>query len=571
MVSALGPCFGGLTTGVTSVKHPKPEIQSLRRVSLPSLRHAPQSRLSPPKISYDIVLLARLDTDAHRDEDLSGMSCAFRHAARRLPQQLAPSGRSGLSPTGILRLHVHRTGRSAAAEGRRAFTTAFAFRKEHDTPRASDSSSAHNGDHNRTTTNKSAQRKVNDRPWMRESSNALPEATSDDPSKGDATKGRVLTTPTRLLKLILPMPFHPDQEYINVDEQQRRRWSNENVEPLALLVHPQQPLSYLERLIQAEVPPMHVDGRDKLPEIVFRAEADHDDEGDAKAEAKRKNRDQQGSNVAAYSGLGREGPSKGGEANWVRWSSSTEVGDFIRDAARGREFAIGIEGHDRELRVAVPSFRDRTYYMRMRLRKMSREIDDMARVKRDCDELAHKGAHRLAKGGFAALATWWGVVYYVTFHTDMGWDLVEPVTYLAGLTTIMGGYLWFLFISRDLSYKAAMNVTVSRRQTALYQERGFDPQKWEQVVHEANLLRREIRMVATEYDVEWDEMRDLGGEEVKEALEEEEEGDKKKKQQRTKRQQERQEEKEDQVEEHERHERQVKEDTTVKEPAGVKK
>ncbi|GJN73458.1 hypothetical protein PLICBS_007536 [Purpureocillium lilacinum] len=401
---------------------------------------------------------------------------------------------------------------------------------------------------------------------MRESSHALPEATSDDPSKGDMTKGRVLTTPTRLLKLILPMPFHPDQEYINADEQQRREWSNENVEPLALLVHPQQPLSYLERLIQAEVPPMRVDGREKLPEIVFRAEADYD-QGENKAEAKRKDRDQQGSNVAAYSGLGREGPSKGGEANWVRWSSSTEVGDFIRDAARGREFAIGIEGHDRELRVAVPSFRDRTYYMRMRLRKMSREIDEMARVKRDCDELAHKGAHRLAKGGFAALATWWGVVYYVTFHTEMGWDLVEPVTYLAGLTTIMGGYLWFLFISRDLSYKAAMNVTVSRRQTALYQERGFDPQKWEQIVHEANLLRREIRMVATEYDVEWDEMRDLGGEEVKEALEEEDEGRKKK----SKRQRERQEEEEEEVEEHERHERKVREDTTVKEPAGAKK
>ncbi|KAL3962409.1 hypothetical protein ACCO45_003932 [Purpureocillium lilacinum] len=347
---------------------------------------------------------------------------------------------------------------------------------------------------------------------MRESSHALPEATSDDPSKGDMTKGRVLTTPTRLLKLILPMPFHPDQEYINADEQQRREWSNENVEPLALLVHPQQPLSYLERLIQAEVPPMRVDGREKLPEIVFRAEADYD-QGENKAEAKRKDRDQQGSNVAAYSGLGREGPSKGGEANWVRWSSSTEVGDFIRDAARGARRAPAGQG-------------------------------------------------RLRGAGDVV-----GVVYYVTFHTEMGWDLVEPVTYLAGLTTIMGGYLWFLFISRDLSYKAAMNVTVSRRQTALYQERGFDPQKWEQIVHEANLLRREIRMVATEYDVEWDEMRDLGGEEVKEALEEEDEGRKKK----SKRQRERQEEEEEEVEEHERHERKVKEDTTVKEPAGAKK
>jgi hypothetical protein len=151
----------------------------------------------------------------------------------------------------------------------------------------------------------------------------------------------------------------------------------------------------------------------------------------------------------------------------------------------------------------------------------------MAKIKSECDTIAHKGAHRLAQGGFAALAGWWGIVYYVTFHTDAGWDLVEPVTYLAGLTTIMGGYLWFLYISKDLSYKAAMNVTVTRRQNALYQERGFDQQKWEHLVHEANSLRREIKFVASEYDQEWNEMKDLGGEEVKEVLEREDEGDKK--------------------------------------------
>ncbi|EQK99687.1 siderophore biosynthesis protein [Ophiocordyceps sinensis CO18] len=371
------------------------------------------------------------------------------------------------------------------------------------------------------TTTKSQQRKAYDRPWLRESSNALPEATSNDPAAGDVTKGRLLTTPTRLLKLILPMPFHPEQEHINATQDEMRHWSKETVEPLALLVHPQQPLSYLERLIQAEIPPMRKGKREKLPDVIFRAESGHKEPDKGSGEKPSQGSgEKRGANVAPYSGLGREGPNKS-ETSWVRWSSSTEVGDFIRDAARGREFAIDIEGLPRELRVAVPSFKDRTYYMRMRLRKMSRQIDQMSHVKKDCDLLAHKGAYRLAKGGFAALASWWGIVYYVTFHTDMGWDLVEPVTYLAGLTTIMGGYLWFLFISRDLSYKAAMNVTVSRRQNALYQERGFDQHKWDQLVHDANQMRREIKLAATEYDVEWDEMGDLGGEEVREALEEE--------------------------------------------------
>lgn len=197
------------------------------------------------------------------------------------------------------------------------------------------------------------------------------------------------------------------------------------------------------------------------------------------------------------------------------------MGDFIRDAARGREFAIEVEGYHLEMRVGVPSFSDRTYYMRLRLRRMSKEIEELSRIKTECDLLAHKSAHTLAKGGFAMLSAWWGIVYYVTFHTEFGWDLVEPITYLAGLTTIMGGYLWFLYISRDLSYKAAMNITVSRRQNALYESRGFDLHKWENLVQEANALRKEVKTVASEYDVDWDETKDLGGEEVKEVLDKE--------------------------------------------------
>lgn len=97
------------------------------------------------------------------------------------------------------------------------------------------------------------------------------------------------------------------------------------------------------------------------------------------------------------------------------------MGDFIRDAARGREFAIEVEGYGIEMHVSVPSFNDRTYYMRSRLRKMSREIENLSSIKKECDLLAHQGANRLAKGGFALLAGWWGVVYFVTFHTEFGW------------------------------------------------------------------------------------------------------------------------------------------------------
>jgi len=332
------------------------------------------------------------------------------------------------------------------------------------------------------------------------------------------TKGKLLTTPTRLLKLILPLPIRVEKDKDNNNKEYGRSISlNDEIQPLALLVHPQQPLSYVERLIQAELPPVVENGTEKMPNIYFRAE---DTTG---KQAKENEKSPKSPHVASYSGLGHEAEEErhDDDKNWVRWSSSTEMGDFIRDAARGREFAIEIEGYNVEMRVGVPSFNDRTHYMRLQLRKMSRQIDDLADIKRECDLLAHRSAHRLAKGGFGLLGTWWAVVYYITFQTEYGWDLVEPITYLAGLATIMGGYFWFLYISRDLSYKAAMNLTVSRRQNALYEAKGFNVQKWDGLVQEANALRREIKTVAVEYDVDWDEAKDLVSDKVKDALEKE--------------------------------------------------
>ena len=279
-------------------------------------------------------------------------------------------------------------------------------------------------------------------------------------SVADLGAGKLLTTPSRLLKLILPLT--------TLDKNSDRK----DVEPLALLVHPQQPLSYLERLIQSELPTIKgPEGKDKIPAVHFRAEDSGQDESDPTAEdAAEKEQKQEaegdtsGENmeetrfdgkvektgkinrkkqqevaslrggpgeggVESYSGRGREADStEGKERKFVRWSTSTEIGDFIRDAARGKEFAVEIEGTAQEIRVGVPSFNDRTHYLRMRLQKTSRKILDMAAIKKECDTAAHTGAQRIALGGFGVLVAWWYAVYRLTFETDLGWDTMEPVT-----------------------------------------------------------------------------------------------------------------------------------------------
>jgi hypothetical protein len=328
-------------------------------------------------------------------------------------------------------------------------------------------------------------------PWQREGA-ALP-PVSRSRSAGAMTKGKLLTTPSRMLKMVLPLTtrdFNSDRK---------------DVEPLALLVHPQQPLSYLERLIQSELPMMKdEEGKDKIPNVWFRAEDSMRDQGantggedaaEDKEDSKRRKGDKtrkenkedeeakdlededttmidgesvktgkispqkqrhspeksaalRGGHgeggVESYSGLGQDakprpkseeddsskspGTDADRAASFVRWSSSTEIGNFIREAARARYFAVEIEGAPHPILVGAPSFRDRTYYVRMRLRQRSREIASMADVKRECDQLAEKGAKRVAWAGGTALVGYWWVVYVATFRSDLGWDVMEPVT-----------------------------------------------------------------------------------------------------------------------------------------------
>ncbi|GAB7340259.1 hypothetical protein MBLNU457_6722t1 [Dothideomycetes sp. NU457] len=367
-------------------------------------------------------------------------------------------------------------------------------------------------------------------PWTRAGSDVPPVARKR--SAGAMVKGKLLTTPSRMLKLVMPLT----PKDTNNDRK--------DVEPLALLVHPQQPLSYLERLIQAELPAIKdKSGNEKIPAIVFRAEDPSDEHGNHAKEAQTKNEqdgqeqenqdfDDDADHMFIDGKLERTGKIRSRpktdesvirkkdpeHPNFVRWSPSTEIGDFIRDASQGKEFSIEIEGAPEPVYVAVPSFADRTFYLRMRLRKTSKRIAAMADIKKECDELAHKGGKRVAQGGFAILVGWWYLVYRLTFETELGWDVMEPVTYLVGLSTLIGGYMWFLYHNREVSYRSAMNVTISKRQSRLYDQRGLDLPTWEALVEEGNKLRREIKMVAEEYDVEWNEKAEELDDKVHDAL-----------------------------------------------------
>jgi calcium uniporter protein, mitochondrial len=106
----------------------------------------------------------------------------------------------------------------------------------------------------------------------------------------------------------------------------------------------------------------------------------------------------------------------------LQWSESTDVSNFIRDAARTKEFELQVKDGDIEKKIAieVPSFADRTRFLRRRLEAVEDELESMEKLKRECDGEAHRGARRMAVGGLAMLIVYWGAVARLTFW-DLGW------------------------------------------------------------------------------------------------------------------------------------------------------
>ncbi|KAF4613070.1 hypothetical protein D9613_011146 [Agrocybe pediades] len=304
------------------------------------------------------------------------------------------------------------------------------------------------------------------------------------------TKGKLSPTSSHLFKLILPLGSISHPSNTKTEPEEDTDPTKPSVPPTVILLHPSQPLSHVSDLILGSLAPA-------TPSISFRSTTSRN--------------------------------------QVFQWSDSTDLGDFIRDAARSAEFTICISYGpkaarkrvlpvtdensrfveiDREqeakeakdegiiethITVAVPTFADRTRFLRRRLEVIEGQLREIEDLKAKCDKEAHAGARKMAIGGFGMLVVYWATVARLTFW-DFGWDVMEPVTYLSGLSMVILGYLWFLYRGREVSYTSVLASSISARREALYKTRGLDIERWIDLVGERKALRAEIGRIAQDYE-----------------------------------------------------------------------
>lgn len=304
-------------------------------------------------------------------------------------------------------------------------------------------------------------------------------------------QGKLLPTSTHLFKLILPLGnlSHPGSNRTRPKKAEFAKNLSSAAPPTVMLLHPSQPLSHVGSIIRGALSPAS-------PIVSFRSDSTH------------------------------------GQA--FQWSDSTDIGDFVRDAARSAHFLVvltyeptealqrtildqesekvvpvteeggtkdakGEEPLETVIEVKVPTFADRTRYLRKKLKSVEDKISGMEGLKHQCEKEAHAGARRMAITGFGMLVVYWGAVARLTFW-DVGWDVMEPVTYLSGLTTVILGYLWFLYQGREVSYSSVLAQSISKRRGSLYKAHGFDIERWIDLTSERKALRKEIGRIAEDYE-----------------------------------------------------------------------
>lgn len=96
---------------------------------------------------------------------------------------------------------------------------------------------------------------------------------------------------------------------------------------------------------------------------------------------------------------------------------------------------------------------------------------------------------------------------------------MEPITYLTGLGTVISGYIWFLWHNREVSYRTVLTETTSKHQNRLYLERGFNVEHYHELIDEVKDIRKAIKRVAWDYDLNWDQGNTKMGKKAGRALE----------------------------------------------------
>lgn len=111
------------------------------------------------------------------------------------------------------------------------------------------------------------------------------------------------------------------------------------------------------------------------------------------------------------------------------------------------------------------------------LARVQAEIATLDSEKLKYDAIARRHANTLMAGLFAYLLLQFGVLFDMVW-IDFNWDIMEPITYFVGLTTLIGGFSFFIKSKQDYTYPALAQRLANSKLRKLYIANRFDWPAW---------------------------------------------------------------------------------------------
>lgn len=115
--------------------------------------------------------------------------------------------------------------------------------------------------------------------------------------------------------------------------------------------------------------------------------------------------------------------------------------------------------------------------------------NNLAKAKENLDFLSERKTKAVVYGGGAFLVSELAGIVYLTY--ELGWDLMEPTSYLLGLGTIIGGSAFYAFMRREYTYENAGNHLSDWIRTRVYRKNNFSVEKFENLLKDCK-TREEI-------------------------------------------------------------------------------
>eukprot|EP00743_Colponemidia_sp_Colp-15_P001828 GILK01001993.1.p1 GENE.GILK01001993.1~~GILK01001993.1.p1 ORF type:complete len:404 (+),score=50.81 GILK01001993.1:44-1255(+) len=160
--------------------------------------------------------------------------------------------------------------------------------------------------------------------------------------------------------------------------------------------------------------------------------------------------------------------------------SAKEINDALQRS-------VVLEGKNEEQRVSV---------LASKLHTCREQLSALERVKKELDEQAWRHAHRYAVAGWGILSGQLALYYYGIYEVDwLGWDILEPTTYLVGLggTILMASY--FKLFKEEYKHETAFGRIVRRKQEKLYQANGFNLAAYRQLQQDVEQMTTKLYLI----------------------------------------------------------------------------